>query len=191
MALECFIGTLIPARMHLTVGVRYKQPALMTILMRVNVLLHVPRLNLHASDHFVTSRRPTTSQSLSVFLQSRPVRTATWARLSVTSSLCRQANSQEVKVSWCQKATQPTEPTLKKPVSKWSAAFFLIRRCATCCLVLAKDHLMEQTHAGPARLSLTSIKPNKSWAQAVRLWNIHWLDTQTSIRDASPLHCAI
>lgn len=39
-------------------GVKYKQPALMTILMQVDVLLHVPRLNLHASDHFVTSLRP-------------------------------------------------------------------------------------------------------------------------------------
>lgn len=107
-------------------------------------------------------------------------------------------NSLEVKVRRCQKAARPSEPTLKKPVSKWTAAFSpyphmrnLLLSPPWLCPLFAKDRLMDQTPAGPGRLSLTSIKPSETWAQAVRLWNIHSLDTQTSVKAASLLHCAI
>lgn len=80
---------------------------------------------------------------------------------------------------------QPSKGTLNEAVSKWAAAFS--RSSADAKLValalrLFAHLLMEQPHAGAARLSLTSIKANKTWAQAVRLWNMHSLD----IRVASP-----
>lgn len=139
MVLEWFIWILIPARTHLTMGVKYKQPALMTILMQVNVLLHVPRLNLHASGHFVTSQRPRQVRACCFFYEAEPCVQrpghVSLSRLHFAISW-GQPNSQEVKVKCCQKATQPTKPTLKKAVSKWIAAFFLICRWATCCLAL-------------------------------------------------------
>lgn len=104
---------------------------------------------------------------LAVIFLSGTVRTATLARLSVTSS----------------SRTLPESNLAPRTVSKWIAAFSLLSRCATCCFALlrplfAKARLMEQTLASPDRLSLTSIKPNKAWAQAVRSQNIHSLDTQ-------------
>lgn len=58
LVLECFISILIPACMHFTIRVKYKQPAIMKILVPLNALLHIPHLGLRASDHFMTSHRP-------------------------------------------------------------------------------------------------------------------------------------
>lgn len=148
--------------------------------MQLNVLLHVPRLGLHASDHFMPSQRPRQVRARRDFSK----RNCAYSDLG--TSLCH-----VFKLDVARKL-----PTLKRTVSEWVAAFSLLSRCATCCFALlcplfAKARLMKQTHASPDRLSLTSIKPNKAWAQAVRSWNIHSLDTQTSIRDASPMHCLI
>lgn len=128
MALEWFICILIPVRTHLTMGVKYEQPVLLTILMQLNVLLHVPRLNLHASGHFVTLRRPRQVRACRFFFffhraepcVQRPAHVSL-SRLHFAVSR-GQPNSQEVKC--CQKATQPTKTYPQESRRQVNCSFF-------------------------------------------------------------------
>lgn len=174
--LECFDRILIPACTHLTMGLKQKQPALMAVLMQacVHALLHVPRLSPHPAHRFVMSRRPRQVGACRVFFSpkveaclQRPGHVS-WSRPHFSVSY-GQPSSREVKAGCCQKATQPSKPTLEEAVSKPTAAFFphpqmrnLLLSPPRLCSLFTKDHLMEQPHAGPARLSLTSIKANKT-----------------------------
>lgn len=134
VAWECFICILIPACTHLTMGVKYKQPKLMTILVQVNVLLHVPRLNLHASDHFVTSRRPRQVRACRFFTEQNrvysdpgtslchvftlPFPTVSRAARRLKSGVARNQHSPPNLPSRNQSANEPQ-------------LFSLVRRCAT------------------------------------------------------------
>lgn len=100
LVLECFIYILIPACMHFTIRVKYKQLAITRILVPLNALLHVPHHGLHASDHFMTSCRPWQVRARCYFSKKNCAYGDLGTSLSQLKSRIPQENSQQVNCSF-------------------------------------------------------------------------------------------